>query len=775
MEYYETQGYISQPGARGNNLYMTIFEGQKQPRTVNLDGFGKDCIRFGRGPDNDIVLESRLISGHPSHAQLLRSNGVWRIDDLNSANGLICNNAFIKSRYLADGDLIRIERHRREGEKDSGVLLVFSSGDSGGNWQCVPVKKQLVIGRSPDCDIVLPHITVSKHHARISWNNNAWILEDTGSTNGVILNGRQLVHPSEIHDRDVISITNSRLIFTPSGIYYQADVQGVSVDVTDVVITRGRGSKTTVTGDHISLNVRPGELVAIIGGSGAGKSTLLNCICGYLEPSEGDVFFNGNNLYQNFEVLKKTFGYVPQSDIVYDNLTLWDMLLYTAKLRLPQDISPEERDEAILRAIRTVDLEDRMDHMIGKLSGGQRKRASIAVELLSDPKLLFLDEPASGLDPGTERSLMQSLRSMTRNGKTVVLVTHSTLQLQMCDKIVFMGKGGKLCFYGSYSEAMRFFGVKDIVDVYEPLTNNSAELEAYYRRYAPPVTMPVPGELPQKKRAPTHKQLQALCSRYLRLVVNDRQRFFLLLIQAPLLALLISFVANGKQYEEYEMTKSLLFALSCSGFWIGILNAIQEICKEKTILKREYMTGLSLGAYLCSKILILGLMCLIQSLLIVTVFILLVGAPESGVVFSSAFPEMLIISFLTALSASSMGLFVSALFTNADRAMTVAPLLLMPQILFSGLLFKLEGITEAISWFALCRWSMEGFGTTADLNALSLRLALEGIPLPERELEAFFEYTPEHFWKVCGILLGFTIGFLLLARLALCKLKNETV
>ena len=763
MDPHGAIGYSPQRPSFGGVTSVTIFEGRRPPRTVNLGSFGKNNLLLGRGAGNDIAFESPLVSGHPSHARLARVSNTWQIVDLNSTNGLICNNAYVKSRILSDGDLIRIDKRVRGTEPSEGVLLVFSAGEGAGRWRSAPMKSQLIIGRSPNCDIVLPQVSVSKHHARISFRNNRWILEDLGSTNGVILNGRHLTGPTVLQEKDVITIVDSHLIFTSGGVYYRGEVKGVSVDVRDVVITRGRGSKAVVTGDHISMSIRPGELVAIIGGSGAGKSTILNCMCGYLEPAAGEVTINGTNLYQNFEALKKTFGYVPQSDIVYDNLTVRDMLLYTARLRLPPDISPEERDAAIRRAIRTVNLEDRADHLIGKLSGGQRKRASIAVELLSDPKLLFLDEPASGLDPGTERSLMQSLRTMANSGKTIVLVTHSTLQLQMCDKIAFMGNGGRLCFFGSYGEAMQFFGVRDIVDVYAPLTNRSAELSARYRRIAPPVGIPRPGEIPRRKRAPAHKQLQALCSRYLRLVINDRQRLTLLLIQAPLLALLISFVANGKQFEEYGMTKSLLFALSCSAFWIGILNAIQEICKERTILKREYMTGLSLSTYLCSKILVMGLMTLIQSLMTVGVFALLVGLPEEGIVMGP-FIEMWLTAFLTAISASAMGLFVSALFTNADRAMTVAPILLMPQILFSGLLFKLEGATEAISWFALCRWSMECFGTTANLNDL---------PHPNANDERFFTYEAAHFWGVCAILVGFTIGFLLLARLALRRLNNK--
>ena len=267
------------------------------------------------------------------------------------------------------------------------------------------------------------------------------------------------------------------------------------------------------------------------------------------------------------------------------------------------------------------------------------------------------------------------------------------------------------------------------------------------------------------------RQLAVLCSRYMKLVTNDRQRLMLLLAQAPLLALLISFVADDQQFEQYEMTKSLLFALSCSGFWIGMLNAIQEICKERTILKREYMTGLSLGAYVESKLIVLGVLCLIQSVMVTTVFSLLVGLPEEGIL-CPPFVELLLTTFITSVSSAAMGLFVSSLFNNADRAMTVAPILLMPQILFSGLIFKLDGATELISWLALCRFSMESYGTTADLNSLPLRLQQEGVMVPH-ETEAFYEYTVEHLLTSWGILLAYIVIFMVLARIVLGKIGKE--
>ena len=765
MEQFQTVGFQPNSVRSGEKLMLTIFDDRKQPFSVVLDAFRKESVTFGRGTGNDISMESALVSGHPSHGRFVRENGRWRIEDLNSTNGLICNNQYIKARYLQDGDILRIDRQGQT--MGNGVLMVVSSWQENMTWKHIPLAASITIGRSPDCNIVLPNVSVSKHHAKIFSAKDGMYLQDTQSTNGVILNNRQISGIARLQEKDVISIVNTRLIVTTAGIYYSYSAKGISVDVSDVVVTKG---KYTIA-NHISLSVRPGELIAIVGGSGAGKSTVLKSMCGYLKPTSGNVYINGIDLYQNFEAMKRTFGYVPQSDIVYDNLTLWNMLLYTAKLRLPKDIGEAERDAAIMKAIRTVGLEDRKDHLIRQLSGGQRKRASIAVELLPDPNLLFLDEPASGLDPGTERNLMQSLRQMANSGKTVILVTHSTLQLAMCDRIAFVGTGGNLCFYGNYPESLRFFGVRDIVDVYDLTEKNALALKAAFNRSVPPAGRPQQGEIPKVKRTGALRQLPALCSRYLQLILNDRQRLLLLMIQAPLLAVLIAVVKDGNEFEQYEATKSILFTLSCSAFWVGMLNAIQEICKERNILKREYMTGLSLGSYLSSKVMILGLMCLIQCVLLTGTFVLLIGTPDSGIIMA-AFPELLVVTFLTALASSATGLLVSALFTNADRAMTVAPLLLMPQMLYSGILFKLEGAAKSLSWFTVCRWSMEGYGTTANLNALP------GIiePVPgeiAREAEEFFTYTGEHFWTACGILVLYTVILLIFTRIVLQRLRKE--
>lgn len=818
--------------AKTDGSILTIFEGNQPPRTINLGSFGKGCIYFGRDPRSDIVFTSPLVS--TEHGRFVYRNGLWAIEDKvvykgqPSTNGLIYNNMRINGRNIFDGDFIRIDD--KNGGVSSGVLFVFSSSGTSSRWTSTPVanNNRITIGRDNRCSIVLPHVSVSKLHATITRERDGYYIGDNNSTNGVIVNNRRIRGKIKLHEKDVIVITNTKLIFTSKDIYYCSYKNGISVVASNIVIERGSGRKRFVTCNHVDLDIKPGELVAIIGGSGAGKSTVLNAMCGYLPPNQGEVYINGVELYKNIDSIKKLIGYVPQSDIVYDNLTLYDMLKYAAKLRLPEDTSPQEMEAAISRAIKTVDLEEKRNSFIKSLSGGQRKRASIAVELLPDPNLIFLDEPASGLDPGTERSLMKSLRAMADSGKTVILVTHSTLQLKMCDKIVFMGKGGNLTFYGSYDEALKFFNVANIVDVYSMITDHADFWKAKYEKMNPPVrraaTAPPPAAKADKNK---FKQLIVISMRYLKLICNDRQRLLLLIGQAPLLAILIGIVATTSIFTAQVYTNVMMFALTCAGFWVGMFNTIQEVCKERQILRREYMTGLSLTAYLSSKMIVMAVLTFIQSLLLVITLLATVSIKFSlmdpaeelvipeGVLGIGGVPEILISVYFTALSSAAMGLLVSSLFSNPDRAMTTAPLLILPQILFSNTLIQFNEenvILVAVSNFITSRWSLLGLGFTTDVNNLysavadqisknssfkkleKLQEKVDEQPFLKEALEKegfnlsqlLKDFKPTELVKGVGnldeggnvilswfMLIVFTFAFLALARLVLSKIRKE--
>lgn len=751
--------------------------------SYDLGAFPSDTITFGRAGDNDIVINSPLVSRR--HGYIMRDgNSYVIVNDPESTNGLLFQERLIPQVELRDGDSIRIDRIVRgtdesafcEPERDpDGVLLLFTLSLEEDDWQEVPVGRQSLIriGRDRSCDVHIAQASVSRIHALIEKRDGGWTISDNGSTNGVLLNGRLLNEHMLLHEKDVIVVGGVKIVFTSRALYYHAARRGISVEARDVSRTVSHGKLTIC--DHANLFIRGGELVALIGGSGAGKTTLMNCLCGYTKPTEGEIYVGGEDLYRNLSHFRQIIGYVPQADIVFDNLTVRDMLRYSARLRLPADTTAEEREARIAEVLAMTELTGKEDTPIRRLSGGQKKRVSIAVELIPDPDLLFLDEPTSGLDPETERSLMGSLKRMARAGKTVILVTHSTLQLQLCDKIAFMGKGGRMCFFGGFSEALDFFGVNDIVDVYRMMTEDSAALKERYDELSRQVGNSDLGRPQEKIKKPRTKgalrQLGILTARNLKLLFNDGPRLALMFLQAPLLAVLIWLVSDGKQFEQYDMTYSILFALACSAFWLGTLNAIQEVCKERVILRREYMTGEKLGSYLASKFLLMAVVSLVQAALLIGVFALIVGYPEEGLILPPVW-ELMATTALTILAAATMGLFVSCLFKNADRAMTLAPLLLMPQILFSGVVFKIRDEIKAVSWFVTCRWAMKGYGATADLNALPTSMMQEGIPMA-RTMEEFFDHTKENLLESWGLLALFVIAFLILGRIALENVKKE--
>ena len=557
-----------------------------------------------------------------------------------------------------------------------------------------------------------------------------------------------LVGEMPLTEKDVIYIDDIKLIFSDHKLIYQVRDYGVRLDAIDIVKTVRVKFKKRDISQHVNFSAAPGEFIAFVGGSGAGKSTFMKCISGVTKPTSGQVLINGNNLYSNYDALKKLIGYVPQENIIFDDLTLIDMLKYAANLRMPDDASRSEKMKRIDEVLDVVEMLDKKDVMIRNLSGGQQKRACIAVELLSDPKLFFLDEPTSGLDPGTERSLMKTLRKMANSGKTIILVTHNTLNLHLCDKVVFFGYGGKLCFDGKPKDALEFFGVNDFVDVYNYVTYEADKWSQEFKnsKYISHEEVAQNEEGFTSKRTKSKsfvKQLLTLTVRKLKTLFNNKPQMILLFGQAPLIAILASFVVTKDIFYSYEETKSVLFTLATASVWIGLLNAIQEVCKETVILFKEYMSDLRVSAYILSKVIYFVMLALFQSLLLVGTFVLVVDVPTNGLEFSW-FLETTLVLFLTIISASSMGLLVSCLAKDPSVALTLPALLLIPQMLFSGMLFPLDGMIEKFSNLILCRWSIEALGTTNDLNSLVTAIQ-EIIPGYVRDAEEYFTFTMAHF------------------------------
>ena len=503
----------------------------------------------------------------------------------------------------------------------------------------------------------------------------------------------------------------------------------------------------------------------------------MNAVSGFEPEFDGKVYCNGIDLIEQFQNLKSIIGFVPQQDIIYENLTLRRMLYYTAKMKMPEDTQGQEIKERIDEVLSMVGLKEHEGTYIRKLSGGQKKRASIAVELLADPKLFFLDEPTSGLDPGTEKNLMMTLSTLSKEqNKTIIMVTHTTQNLHLCDKVIFMGPGGRLCFCGGVNAAKAFYETDDLVNIYNMIAENPWLWERRYAAYRKDKeTKEEPSarsELMKQRSVSAFRQFSILTMRYAELMKNDRPRLGVLLLQPLLIAVLLNVVADKNIFKIYESTKSMLFALSCSGIWIGLFNSIQEICKERVILKREYMANLKLPGYVMSKFVLQAALGFVQALILTVVFLQLVGKDREGIFLSGFGPEIVFTVWLTILASVTMGFVISSMVETGDKAMAVAPFVLIIQLLFSGILFTLKGAGEIISYCTVSRWSVEGLGSIAKLNRLDLKLQKD-YPMLEHAAESFFKATKGHVLTAWGILAFMTVLFMGISIVMLKRISKD--
>lgn len=758
----------------GESYFLTILD-DTGLQTINLSTFGKNKISFGSSFNNDIAISSNSVDDHQGYLEITEY-GVLISNDSLQVPMIGNDNKIIDDVYLSEGSFIKILSK----DNQTGIIMIMSINKNLDAWETYTLSSgSISIGSSGSCDIVLSPAGVAKHHATIHHTSNKTSITDELSLNGVYVNGKTIPQSENIplNNLDIIFIGNTKLILSDNKLIYQIFEKGIQLDAIDIVKDVKIKFKTRQISSHVSMSIKPSEFVAFVGGSGAGKSTFMKCISGVDRPTSGTVLLNGENLYENYENLKYNIGYVPQDDIVFSNLTLHDTLQYAAKLRMPDNTSAKERNQRIKEVLDIVSLTDFENSYIRQLSGGQRKRASIAVELLADPNLFFLDEPTSGLDPGTERSIMKTLRKMSQMGKTIILVTHNTLNLHLCDKVAFFGDGGHLCFYGSPQEALDFFEVNDFVDIYTLINEN---LDYWYNKFEDTREKVIPKEIQpgksnniENKKKPFLKQLIILIKRYIKLISNDIQQLLILFAQAPIVAVLLALVTTDDLYKSYDDTKAILFSLGCASIWLGLLNSVQEICKEKVILQKEHMADLKLSAYLLSKFIVQGILAFIQALLLVFIFQKMAGSSEYSILIDS-FWDIQLICFLSILSSATMGLFISAFVKNANIAMTIIPLVLVPHLLFSGMLFKLEGVSDFISNFVLCRWTVEGLGTSANLNELT-HLVQTINPMIEVEAENYFTFTVEHMQHIIFVIILMTLALLLGSYVVLRKNVNKNM
>lgn len=776
---------------------LTIIDTTSHLTEITLDGFGQNELVLGRNPEiSDIVIQDKIVSKLHGVFRLLDDRLMYM--DMDSTNGTYVGNASQKTLLSRQNGFVEIydKSVMRIGNihaPEKMLLILYCVSDEKEVWKQVPNQQKMGIGRSEANEIVLPHPGVSRNHGTIKKENGEFVLYALNSENGIMVNGCTITKPTVLQDKDLIQVLDYQLLFSTECIYYKAVTEGISVRVNNISKVVGRGKKKKQILKDINCEIQPNEFVAIIGGSGAGKTTLMTAISGFETTFKGQVFCNDINLVEQFQNLKNIIGFVPQQDIIYENLTLRRMLEYTAKMKMPKDTKKNEVQKRIEEVLDMVELKEHQNTYIRKLSGGQKKRASIAVELLADPRLFFLDEPTSGLDPGTEKNLMLTLSSLAKKkNKTIIMVTHTTANLHLCDKIIFMGPGGRLCFCGSVNEAKAFYQTDDLVNIYNMIAEDPQACEQRYLAYrnknqyrewgsTPGVAWnrtDVPEkasetEMFRKKKDSAMRQYRILSQRYGELLVNDRPRLLVLLMQPLLIAVLLNLVADENIFEIYESTKSMLFALSCSGIWIGLFDSIQEICKERVIVKREYMANLKLPGYILSKFTLQAILGCIQAYILSFVFLRLVGADKKGIFLEHFHLEIFLTVWLTVMASITMGFVISSIMKTGDKAMTLAPFVLIIQLLFSGILFSLEGAGEVISYCTVSRWSVEALGSISKLNKLDLKLQAE-YPGLKHETESFFKATKAHLQQSWLILGGMIVLFTVVSMIALRRIAKDS-
>jgi ABC transport system ATP-binding/permease protein len=559
---------------------------------------------------------------------------------------------------------------------------------------------------------------------------------------------------------------------TPEGVTTARRSGGAAVDVLEVAqVTQGR---TTLR--DVSFSVAPGEVVAIVGGSGAGKTTLLETMVGIRPPAAGEVRIAG---VQG----RSDVGYVPQDDIIHRDLPLARTLRYAAQLRLPASTAPDAVDRIVDETLAALDLAERATVRVGSLSGGQRKRASIAVEMLTRPAVFFLDEPTSGLDPATGRDVLRLLRRLAGAGTTMVLTTHSPTDIDLCDRIVFLARDGYLAFVGTPAEARRHFATGDLTVAYERLALEDTP-ETWARRFAAvrrrgdgrradgaslaltPAPersrphLPVPPDPRTRRRAGPFRQWAVLTRRNADLLVRNRLTLAVL-VGSP--ALVITMMAVLFRPGAFDVTATsgaeatqTVFWLAFAGFFFGLTYGLLQIVGEMPIVRRERLAGLHVTAYVGSKVAVLTPVLLVVAGGMLAVLRALDRLPPAG---GDVYAALLVTLTLEALAALALGLLASAAVTDAAQATLALPMLCFPQVLFAGAIVPVPDMASpgrAVSFGLANRWAFESLG-----RALQVDRLMGSLPGASAH-RAAFAGSPVEGWIV---LAGF-VGLLLAATVA---------
>jgi len=714
----------------------------------------QDTITLGRVPENDIVIDSRIVSRY--HARLEKVAGGYQAVVLPDASNPILFEGRPLSRphRLVHGDILRI------GSLDPGLMVTITY-DSPSEAASVEAtmrvefgeKSILQFGRDSGNDVVLDTPIVSRFHAQIERIGQRYRIRDLNSSNGTFVNEERIAEEIWLSRDDTIRIGPHRFVMGEDALAQYDETSGLRADAYN--LHKWVRKDLNILQD-ISVVLKPREFIVLVGQSGGGKSTLLDAISGYRPATHGQILINDVDAYKNFDAIRNNIGYVPQKDIIHMELTVYQAMDYAARLRMPPDTTSDERHQRIMEVLEDLDLAHRKDVQVSGLSGGQQKRVSIGVELLTKPGLFFLDEATSGLDPGTETSLMQLLRRLADQGRTILLVTHATKNVMLADKVIFLARGGYLSWFGPPDEALEYFNQyrtdtqrrtssMEFDSIYNILDDPSLGTptdwnkryfsHAAYQKYilqplqekhhAPAAS---PAALQSRRAAPKAqaqvsalRQFLILSSRNIKILTRDRVSLALMLFAAPfagLLDFLIGTVSGRNAYDFYEGSPETIltsfFIVIIFSMFIGSLSQMREFVKEDKIYRRERLVNLKILPYVFSKVWVAGVLALYHAFAYVGIHYLAFDMPGGVFEFVLMYISMVFLVF----SGMMLGLFASAWSSNANTVPMLVIMLIMPQIVLSGALVTLPG---TISAPASTRWAFEAFmgitGVGSDIAA----------------------------------------------------------
>jgi len=732
-------------------------------------------VSVGRSLEQTLQVLDPFVSGH--HLDVAWAQGHWQVSDAGSTNGTFYAGRPVTS-LTVDGEL-----RLNLGDPNGAVLILQTSGsppggtgvslgEAGGTVMrssligtpapsarvvlnldggqtAMDGDRVFYLGRAPDSTYVINDVLASRRHAELCLSPSGdLVLRDLGSMNGTQVNGRS-IDMVVLHEGDTITIGNTDLVINGGDLVHSPALGAGAGDLVVSGVDFTVGNNVRLLHD-IDLRAAPNTLTALIGPSGAGKTTLGRLLTGLTSPTAGQVVFAGHDLHANYAALRSRIGFVPQDDVVHGQLTVRQALNYSAELRLPPDTTKAEREAVCNRVMQELGLAERAGLRVDKLSGGQRKRVSVAVELLTSPTLLVLDEPTSGLDPALDRQVMEMLKELAQGGRIVVVVTHSLAYLHLTNQVLLLAPGGLPSYLGPPGGIKEIFGTDDWASVFQAVVDEPAgywhkylqraghsateiaEIEkgaaAHVARVGVTATLPLAPAATRRREA--IRQAFTLMRRQMRLIFAD-VGYFIFLAAMPVALGILALVVPGSNgfgappsldigKQPSTEPSQLLMLLVLGACFMGASLTVRDLVGERPIFVRERSAGVAPSSYLVSKLVVFGLASLVQAVILVGIVLAAKPPPGHGAVLPSGSIELMLDIALVAAVSMALGLLVSSLARSSEQVMPLLVVMTMTQLVMSGGLVPITGragLSQLAAVFP-ARWGFAAGASTIDLRTL---------------------------------------------------------